>query len=275
MSQAPKMYALFGGAVNGSLYATALNAAFAAAGLKWPYVPFRAGAETLAGLFARLEPDGLAGANFVDPCEEAAVALCDEISAEAAALAAVDTVRCMPGAVEGFKLDVYAFARSLDELKVGVAGKRVLVLGGGPAGRACGLVLERAGAAVTYAVPDVTRPRPGVSSQATVTRMDDASTYLAGKKPVALVNTILAAPGADAPPLSYGAIPSNCFVYDLSCFPRTPLLEAAAARGLRHADGLSMLLYKTGRAFEIWTGTEAPFDVMRRAAAAELAKRDP
>jgi shikimate dehydrogenase len=52
------------------------------------------------------------------------------------------------------------------------------------------------------------------------------------------------------------------------------LLDAAAARGLRHADGLSMLLHKSGRAFEIWTGGEAPFDVMRRAAAVEIAKRD-
>jgi shikimate 5-dehydrogenase len=274
MSEAPKIYALFGGAATDSLYPATLNAAFAAAGLKWPYVPFRADGETLAALFARLEADGLAGANFIYPCEEAAVALCTELSAEAAALAAVDTVRCTPGVVEGFKLDVYAFARSLDELKPEVAGKPVLVLGAGPAGRACGLALERAGAAVAYAVPDVTRPRPGVSTQATVIRMEDASAFMANKKPVALINTAPAAPASDAPPLSYDAIPSNCFVYDLSCFPRTPLLDAAAARGLRHADGLLMLLHKSGRAFEIWTGGEARFDVMRRAAAAEIAKRD-
>ena len=274
MSEGPKIYALFGAAANDSLYPATLNAAFAAAGLKWPYVPFRADGDTLAGLFARLTTDGLAGANFIYPCEEAAASLCTELSPEAATLAAVDAVRCTAGAVEGFKLDVYAFARSLDELGLDVAGKPALVLGAGPAGRACGLVLEQTGAAVTYAVRDATRPRPGVSSQAAVIRMEDARAFLVKKKPVALVNTAAATPAPDAPPLNYDAIPDDCFVYDLTSTSRTPLLGAAEGRGLRHADGLAMFLYKSCRAFEIWTGSEAPFDVMRRAAAAELARRD-
>jgi len=273
MSGRLKIYALFGAAANDSLYPATLNAAFAAAGLKWPYVPFRADGETLADLFARLVTDGLAGATFIYPCEGAAASLCTELSPEAATLAAVDTVRCTPGAVEGFKLDVYAFARSLDELGLDVAGKPALVLGAGPAGRACGLVLEQAGTAVTYAVRDATRPRPGVSSQATVIRMDDAPAFLVKKKPAALINTAAATPAAGAPPLDYGAIPDGCFVYDLTGTSRTPLLEAAEGRGLRHADGLAMFLYKSCRAFEIWTGGEAPFDAMRRAAAAELAGR--
>jgi len=275
MSEDLKIYALFGGAVNESLFPATLNAAFAAAGLKWPYVPFRADGETLTGLFARLATDGLAGANFIYPCEEAAAALCTELSPEAAALAAADAVRCTPGVVEGFKLDVYAFARSLDELGLDVVGKPALVLGGGPAARACGLVLEQARAAVTYAVRDVTRPRPGVSSQATVIRMEDASAFPANKKPVALINAEPATPAPDLPPLNYDAIPKDCFVFDLTYTRRTGLLEAAEKRGLRHADGLAMFLYKSCRAFELWTGGEAPFDVMRRAAAAELAKRDP
>jgi shikimate dehydrogenase len=274
MSEDPKIYALFGAAANDSLYPAVINAAFAAAGLKWPYVPFRADGETLAGLFARLTTDGLAGANFIHPCEEAAASLCTELSPEAATLAAVDVVRRTPRGVEGFKLDVYAFARSLDELGLDVAGKPALVLGAGPAGRACGLVLEPAGAAVTYAVRDVTRPRPGVSSQATVIRMEDAPAFLVKKKSVTLINAAPATPAPGAPPLDYGAIPDDCFVYDLASTRRTPLLEAAEGRGLRHADGRAMFLYKICRSFEIWTGGEARLDVMRRAAAAELARRD-
>jgi len=80
---------------------------------------------------------------------------------------------------------------------------------------------------------------------------------------------------ADGPaPFDYDVIPPGCFVYDLNCGPPTSLLKAAEERGLRAADGLSMFTYKAARAFELWTGVEAPLDVMRRAAALELEKRD-
>ena len=272
MPESPRIYALFGATANDSLYAAVLNAAFAAAGLKWPYVPFRADGETLASLFARLKADGLAGANFIPPCEEAATSLCTDLSAEAAALAAVDAVRCAGDAAEGFNLAVRAFARSLQESAPEVTGKPAIVLGGGPAARACGLALEEAGAAVTYAVRDVTRPRPGVSSRATVIRIEDAPTVVAGKRPAVLVNA--AAPSIEPPPLDYDALPDRCFVFDLTYTRRTPLLEAADKRGLPHADGLITFLHKTARAFELWTELEAPLDVMRRAAEADLAKRD-
>ena len=39
--------------------------------------------------------------------------------------------------------------------------------------------------------------------------------------------------------------------------PQTPLLRTAAARGLPHAHGLSMLVHQGARALEIWTGVPA------------------
>ncbi len=52
--------------------------------------------------------------------------------------------------------------------------------------------------------------------------------------------------------------------------PNTPLLRAAAARGARTVDGLGMLVYQGAIAFTMWTGHDAPVDVMRRALAAEF-----
>ena len=78
---------------------------------------------------------------------------------------------------------------------------------------------------------------------------------------------------AGPPPFDYDVIPPGCFVYDVSYGQRTPLLQAAEERGLPHADGLNMLLYAAERAFTLWTGLDAPFDVMRRAATTELEKR--
>jgi len=275
VGEVQKIVALFGDAATASLPAAMHNAAFPATGLPWSYIPFRADETTLPGLFARLKGDGLAGADFAYPCEEAAVGLCDELSEEAELLAAVNTARVGADGVRGYNVDAYAFARSLGELGLEVARKAALVLGTGAAARACGLALEQAGAAVTYAAPDLTRPRPGVSTRATVITWRDAERFLTERKPAALVDATPPASPADGPaPFDYDVIPPGCFVYDLNCGPPTSLLKAAEERGLRAADGLSMFTYKAARAFELWTGVEAPLDVMRRAAALELEKRD-
>jgi shikimate dehydrogenase len=56
------------------------------------------------------------------------------------------------------------------------------------------------------------------------------------------------------------------FVIDLVYRPaETPLLKGARERGCRTMNGLGMLLYQGAKAFEIWTGVDAPLHVMRPA----------
>jgi shikimate dehydrogenase len=45
----------------------------------------------------------------------------------------------------------------------------------------------------------------------------------------------------------------------------TLLLQQAKAAGRRAANGLGMLLYQGAKALEIWTGQEAPIQIMRQA----------
>jgi shikimate dehydrogenase len=50
-------------------------------------------------------------------------------------------------------------------------------------------------------------------------------------------------------------LPAQALVADLVYVPlRTPLIEAAAARGLRVVDGLGMLLHQAAPGFERWFG---------------------
>jgi shikimate dehydrogenase len=53
--------------------------------------------------------------------------------------------------------------------------------------------------------------------------------------------------------LDVGSLPGRAVVADLVYVPlATPLLRAAAARGLRTADGLGMLLHQAVRGFVLW-----------------------
>ena len=46
----------------------------------------------------------------------------------------------------------------------------------------------------------------------------------------------------------------------------TPFLRCAQVAGARVLGGLWMLIYQGAAAFELWTGKQAPVDVMHKAA---------
>jgi len=48
--------------------------------------------------------------------------------------------------------------------------------------------------------------------------------------------------------------------------PQTPLLRMAEAAGAKTIGGLPMLVYQGAASFKLWTGREAPLDIMLTAA---------
>jgi shikimate dehydrogenase len=68
-------------------------------------------------------------------------------------------------------------------------------------------------------------------------------------------------------PLDAGLIPGGILVYDVVYNPlETRLLADAKKGGARTLSGLSMLVYQGALSFEMWTGKEAPVDIMYKAA---------
>ena len=74
-------------------------------------------------------------------------------------------------------------------------------------------------------------------------------------------------------PLSIEVIPKGILVYDLVYNPwPTPLLQLARKAGANILGGLAMLVYQGAASFELWTGREAPLDIMFRKAEETLMK---
>ncbi len=68
-------------------------------------------------------------------------------------------------------------------------------------------------------------------------------------------------------PLEAELIPKGALVYDVVYNPiETPLLADARKRGARTLNGLAMLVHQGASGFELWTGREAPIDIMFKAA---------
>ena len=68
----------------------------------------------------------------------------------------------------------------------------------------------------------------------------------------------------DPPPIAPELLPLKIRLFD-TIYKPTPLLKYAKAHGIAHAAGLGMLLHQGARSFHIWTGVEAPVEVMRQA----------
>lgn len=72
-------------------------------------------------------------------------------------------------------------------------------------------------------------------------------------------------------PLDVGLIPKGALVYDVVYNPlETPLLTDAQKAGARTLSGLAMLVYQGAMSFEMWTGKEAPIDIMYEGAKKSL-----
>lgn len=267
------------------------NAAFAARGLDYVYVPLRVAAAALPAAVTGLRALGLRGANVTVPHKVAAAGLLDELDETAALLGAVNTIVVDQGRLRGFNTDVAGFARALAEVWGGphagresptadaegsAAAPRALLLGAGGAARAVALALADLGLATTVVNRDLAkaehlvetivaaRPRarlaaaPLIALDAALVGAHDLlvnATSLGlpgtGKVPAALADNVLR--GQVVVDLVYGEGP-------------TDFLAAARARGAGTVDGLSMLIWQAAAAFELWTGVPAPVQVMRDAA---------
>jgi shikimate dehydrogenase len=215
--------------------------------------------DTLADFVADIGGE-FAGCNVTVPHKEAALALVDDVDDTARAVGAVNTIWAEGETVRGANTDVEGFLANLDQAAPGWdrAPLKAVVLGAGGAARAVVFGLISRGAADIAIVnrsferaEDLMRDLGGNSHPAHLGE-------LPGLLPAAtlLVNaTSLGMQGKPPLEISIEGLNRQALVADLVYVPlRTPLLEAAAARGHKTVDGLGMLLHQAVPGFEKWFG---------------------
>ncbi len=276
--------AIIGDPVRHSLSPAMHNAAFAATGLDWLFVALPVAAGDGARALDAIRVLGLEGLSVTMPHKADAAAACDEVRGDAARLQSVNCVSRGPGAtLVGESTDGEGFLRSLREAGHDPAGMAALVLGAGGAGRAVLLALAQAGAQVRVAArreavaADACALAAGISAVewSGVADAAGSSDLIVNATPIGMAaRTADRDEGAELAllPLDLDRFRPGQVVADLVYHPRrTPLLEAAAARGAATVDGVGMLVHQGAIAFERWTATAAPVEVMREAVLAGLA----
>ncbi len=266
---------VIGDPVRHSLSPAIHNAGFAALGLDWVFlaceVPEGRAPQALAGSVAL----GIEGLSVTMPHKAAVAAAVDRLSPTARLLGAVNCVTRDGDQLVGHSTDGDGFVDALgSEADWSPAGARCVVFGAGGAGRAVVLALADAGAAEVAVVN-----RTPQNSQAAAALAGDRGRVAGAAETAGFDLVVNATPlgmtghrGA-ALPLDPGLLRPGQLLVDLVYEPaETALLAAARDRGLRAFNGVRMLVHQAARAFELWTGTEAPVEAMAAAAEA-LARR--
>jgi shikimate dehydrogenase len=222
------------------------------------------GADALPTLIAAAKTMGFSGLNITYPCKQAVIPLLDELSDEARAMGAVNTVVFRDGRAIGHNTDGsgwrWGFERTLPDADL----SRVVLLGAGGAGSAIAHSLMRMRTAALVIVD-----RDGVRADALAAELNKqyggsraSATTAAAEALQGATGVVHATPtGMDKlPGLPLGAelLRPDLFVAEIVYFPlETALLEAARALGCRTVDGGTMAVGQAIGAFELFTGLAA------------------
>jgi shikimate dehydrogenase len=273
----PQHALLIGHPLGHSLSPVFQNAAFRAAGIDAHYRLADVLPEHLAATVVSLRAGDMLGANVTVPYKQAVIPFLDDLSDDARALGAVNTIVNRAGRLFGLNTDVPGFAADLREHDIDIAGKTVVMLGAGGAARGVAAALAGMGVARIVIVNRTPERAAAIVEQyphvASVMTGERAMMHVALADAAIIVNaTSVGLHGDDIPiPVNVlNELSPQTVVYDLIYRP-TALLRAAEAHGLRAIDGLGMLVHQGALAWEQWTEQPAPLDVMREAARAARA----
>lgn len=252
------------------------NAALQALGLNAVYVALDCPPDHLQDALSGLHALGAVGVNLTVPLKEVAAGLLATLDESALRAGAVNTVVFTPDGPVGHSTDAYGFTMAHKEaFGCNVSASRVLFLGAGGAARSAAVACAEQGAA------DV------LLCARTESRAQDLAEVMREQVPTCTcrvipwnqraqvstsVNLVVNATPMGLRPDDDSPLPSHAFhagqrVLDMVYARQrnTPLVAAAQEGGAQAVDGLGMLLHQGVRSLEIWTGQQAPVDVMRQA----------
>jgi shikimate dehydrogenase len=240
------------------------NAAFRELRVDAVYLAFDVSPDLLGAAVSGARALGVAQLAVSIPHKQAVMEHLDEVDDVATAIGAVNTVTRGPdGLLRGTNTDWLGAVRALEQERP-LAGTRAVVLGAGGAARGVVYGLRSRGATVTVLNRTLDRARKlaeelGAHEAGPLDALDSVDHDV-------LVNTTSVGLGEDRSPVAADALRPGSLVMDSVYEPeRTRLLRDAEARGAKTLSGKWMLVYQAAEQLRLWTGADAPIDIMAAA----------
>lgn len=238
----------------------------------------------VAEAVARMKELDFIGCNVTVPHKFEVIDCCDELSEDARALGAVNTL-IFGEQTLGHNTDAPGLVRAIrEDFGIDLADLKVMIVGvGGGAGRAIATQCARIGCDQLWLVnrtvakaEDLVKELhhysnnlghlegPGEKLYA-MSPDDPAIVEAAGHADIIINATSLGLRTVDPMPLPTGCIQPHHLVYDMIYNPaNTALISHAKSVGARTSNGFSMLLHQGVLAYECWFAGNSPLEQMRK-----------
>ena len=266
---------VFGDPVDDNPTGVVEEAAFAAKNLNYRYLTIKVLPEDLGKAMDSVKIFDMKGINLTMPHKIKVLPYLDELSPAAEIIGAVNTVIQKEGKLFGENTDGKGFVTALKNSGETLDKKNVTILGAGGAARAIAVECALNGAAHINIINRSIEKGEELASLIQM-KTDSSVKYLNWKNNMEipsdtdiLINatSIGFSPNVtDKPDIDYTTITPEMCVCDVIFNPaETIFLKSAAENGAKTITGLGMLVQQAALNFTLWTGVEAPVDVMEDA----------
>lgn len=272
-----KMIALLGKPLSQSYAARMQNAAYRAAGINMLYFYSEVENDHLPDVLNGIRYMSFAGCAVTKPNKVEVMKYVDEVDPLAEKMNASNTLVLKDGKFKAYNTDGTGFLRAFQEdaPEYNLADTTFITLGAGGAGRAICSVLAFNGAKKIYVYDLNTATADELVKDINdnfccIAQRVDTEDAAALKETVSLSNVIMNNTGlgmigsADKTPIPKEYLKADHLCFDATYNPsKTRFLLEAEQVGCKIMNGLGMSLYQGAEQIKLWSGQEAPIEVMR------------
>ena len=256
------------------------EAGFREMGLNYRYLTIKVDDGDLKEAMAAVRAFHMKGINLTIPHKVKVLEYLDELSPAAVIIGAVNTVINRDGRLFGENTDGKGFIKSLSDNGVSCRDRVITILGAGGAARAIAVECALNDAAHINII-NRREDRGFELAQLIEAKTPASSAYLNWTPDISVpadtdilinaTNIGLYPHSEDAPPINYDSVTDSMVVSDVVFNPPdTPFLLKARDKGAKTITGLGMLVNQGALNFALWTGVEAPYQIMYEALKAEF-----
>ena len=270
-----KTFCIIGDPVEHSLSPLMHNAAFKYLNLNYSYIAFKVKLDELKETVESLRDINVAGFNITIPHKVEITRYLDRLSDEASLAGAVNTVKNEKGIFVGHNTDINGLMAPIEERLSDFEGLEILILGAGGSSRAALVGLSRKKSIKSVFV--VNRDQHKLSKVIELGNAlglnciamdysDHEKLSQISSQCKLIINTTSVGLKNEKSLVSSESIHNESIVFDIIYRPiMTDLLGCAKRAHAKVIFGYEMLLSQGYKSFEIWTGLEAPKEVMKKA----------
>ncbi|MCL2156857.1 MAG: shikimate dehydrogenase [Methanobrevibacter sp.] len=291
---ATKIVGVIGDPIEHSFSPTMFNAAFKSLKLNYVYVPFNVKKQDLSSAIAGAKALNIKGLNVTIPHKRKVLNEIDKFDVLANLIGAVNTIKFSSGKSYGYNTDCIGAVRAIEEVSK-LKDKNVVIVGAGGAARAIAFQIAISNVnKLTIVNRSINKAKSLLYDIKTLlsanfkdnSKIDNISLdfshidlnfnhggieslheYLKNADILIDTTPIGMHPNVNDKPVTTAKdMHPDLIVNDIVYNPqKTVLLKEAIKANATTISGLKMLLYQGAENFKIWTGVEAPIEIMENA----------